>query len=393
MSRESHRPPTGFRRRPRVADLMTPELLAFVERSATAERAGDAEEALAYHLGVPMFAQSRHRSMLEQLVAASGELTPWVWARWIVYQAVRTEDSTTQTGRLVRQAGRDAVDSFHTDLLNTAYDEGGDPVKVMARVLGESWAFHQLAAHEYGVLAAFLDELAAGELASQAELARSWVGAPMGGYRVEGRGGACALVVRDLRTDDAVDVLDLGAGGLTGPEGCVIGRLVPSGTTPELMFDLAPMPVDEPSARQVSECSGDGWADALMVAIEDGRLDGGDLLREDYELMSDVLSLRLLEFGTRPADLPWVMSRLLEGRHEVGRAAVRILRSASTMAIADADAPYVAGAVLDVHAYAEARRTVLAPGQRDRWLRWAELTPDPARSRLLRFADLTAAVA
>ena len=53
-------PAPGFRRGRRVADLMTPELEAFVARSYAAERAGDAEAALAYHRGVPMFARSAH---------------------------------------------------------------------------------------------------------------------------------------------------------------------------------------------------------------------------------------------------------------------------------------------------------------------------------------------
>lgn len=130
-----------------------------------------------------------------------------------------------------------------------------------------------------------------------------------------------------------------------------------------------------------------------MVAMEAGRLDGGDLLREDYELMTDVLSRGLLESGTRPADLWWVMRQLRDGRDEVGRAAFRILTSASTGALEDTAAPYVAAAVLNVHAYAEARRVILAPGHGEQWSRWAELVPDPARARLRGYADQTAAVA
>ncbi len=394
MSRETHdTQPRGFRRGPRIADLMTPDLQQFNDRAMAAERVGDAEEALEYHLGIPMFRRSRHRAMLEQLVAVTGELTPWVWARWIVYQSFRSEDPHTATGEQLRRARVDAVESFHADLMETAYDEGRDPIKVLARVMGDSWAFHQLAVHEYGVLASFLDELAGGELEEQAGLARSWVGAAMGGYRIEGRRRACTLAVRDLGRDQLHDVLDLGAAGVIGPGRCVIGRLVPSGTTPALMFDIAPLAVDDTTAREVAGSAGDGWADALMVAIDTGRLEGGDLLRADYELMTDVLSLSLLEFGTKPTDLARVMSQLADGRDEVGRAAFRILRSASTGALDEAAAPYVAAAVLNVRGYAEAQRAILAPGQRAHWLRWAELTPDPARARLLRFADVTAAVA
>ena len=116
---------------------MTPELKAFYDRSMAAERAGDAEEALAYHSSIPMFRRSRHRSMLEQLVEARDELTPWVWARWIVYQALRTEDEGSRTARQVRAALRDSVDTFHDGLMGNAYDEGGDPIQVTARVMGE----------------------------------------------------------------------------------------------------------------------------------------------------------------------------------------------------------------------------------------------------------------
>lgn len=391
--RPDHAPPRGFQRGPRIADLMTPELYAFHRRSMAAERMGDAEEALAYHQGIPMFGRSRHRVLLEQLVAAPGELTPWIWARWIVYQALRAEEATTRTGRLLRRAMHDAGDTFHSDLMDRAYDAGGDPVKVAARVAGESWGFHQLAAYDYAVLAAFLDELADGDLQREAGLARSWVGATMGGYRVEGRAGACTLAVRDLGRDRVLDVLDLGAARLTGPEGCVIGRLVPSGTSPSLMFDTAPLPVDELTARDVAGSTGDRWADALMVAIETGRLDGADLLRQDYELMSDVRGLSLLEFGTRPTDLARVMSQLADGRDEIGRAGFRILRSASEGTLDEAAAPYVAAAVLNAHAHDQAQRSILASGQQALWLGWAELSPEPARGRLLRFADRTAAAA
>lgn len=371
---------------------MTSELTAFFDRAQAAERAGDAEAALDYHGGIPMFVRSRHRALLEQLVAASGELTPWIWARWAVYQSIRSEDAGSRTGMLLRAATRDATERFHGDRMDAAYGDGGDPVQVIASVLGESWALHQLAVFEYGVLGSFLDEFAAGPLAEQSELARSWVGAPMGGYLIEGRAAPCTLSVQDPVTDATMEVLDLGAAGLGG---WVIGRLVPSGTSPALMFDTAPLPVDETTARQVAARSTEhgGWAGALCDAICAGRLSGADLFREDYELMTDVLSLGLVEFGTRPTDLARVMRDLRAGRDEVGRAAFRILRSASGEELEPNAAPYVAAAVLNVHAYGEAQRTILAAGQQQTWSRWAELVPDPAKRRLVDFAEATAEAA
>ena len=374
-------------------DLMTPELMAFVDRAAAAERVGDIEEALAYHRGVPMFRRSRHASMLEQLAAVKSDLPPWVYVRWMVYQALRVDDARSETGSLVRCALMDALGSFHTDLMHAAYDEGRDPVRVAARVLGESWACHQLAAHDYGAVEAFLDEFVGGELAEHAPLAQSWVGAPMSGYRIEGRTTACGVAVRDLADDAVADVLDLGAGCLAGAGGTVIGRLVPSGTTPALMFDTAPLPVDEEIAAEVARAGFEDWADVLAEAIDDGRLDPARLLRADYELMSDIPSLDLLAFGTGPADLARVMSQLRKGRDEVGRAAYRILQQASVGALEDDAAAYVGAAALNVHAHADARRRILAPGQQGDWLRWAELVPAPARTRLVAFAEATRNVA
>jgi hypothetical protein len=363
---------------------MTPELNSFYDRAAAAERVGDAEEALAYHSGIPMFRRSRHRGILEQLIAAKDELTPWVYARWIVYQAIRCEDPGSRTGLLVRGALRAAVQTFHADQLGKTYIEGGDPVKVTASVMGESWAAHQLA-QEYGVLAAFLDEFVGGDLADHAELVRSWIGAPIGGYRIEGRGSAARVPVRDLADDRTFDVLDLGAAGT------VIGRLVPIGTTPALMFDTAPLAISEGIATEVARCDRPvGWVDILADAIGHRHLDSECLLREDYELLSDIASLDLIVFGTKPTDVSRVMSQLHSGRDEVGRAAFRVLRLASVGTLAPDAAPYVGAACLNAHAHENAVKRILAAGQRRQWLRWAELVSEPARGRLLRFAEATA---
>jgi hypothetical protein len=72
----------------------------------------------------------------------------------------------------------------------------------------------------------------------------------------------------------------------------------------------------------------------------------------------------------------------------VGRAAFRVLRQAAEGLLAgDERAPYVAAAVLNPHAYDEAKRRLVAPGSPVDWLRWAELAPDPARARLRHLAE------
>jgi hypothetical protein len=373
---------------------MTAELTAFFDRSMAAERVGDAAEALAYHDGIPMFRRSRHRALLTQLAGVREELTPWAWARWIVYQSIRSEDPGSQTGQLLHAAMAEATSRFHGDLMSAAYDRGRDPIQVHARVMGESWGCHQLAVYEYGVLESFLDELAGGELADSAELARAWVRAPMHGYQWERPARPGELRVRDLATDMHLDVLDLGSATVARPSHWVIGRLVPSGTTPALMFDTAPLQVHHETAREVAHCRApDEWVEVLDDAIASGRMSGSDLLREDYEILTDIPALALVEFGTRRRDLPRVLAQLVEGRDEIGRAAFRILRRAADGSLEDAAAPFVASAVLNAHAHAEAPRLILASGQQPAWIHWAKRVPQPARGRLLRFADLTAEAA
>lgn len=380
-----HRAPRGFRRGPRVADQLTRDHLSFIGSSFAAERAGDAESALEFHRGVPAFRRSAHAVLLTQLAGLSEEMTPWLWARWAAYQCTRAEEMKTETGRRQRSALTYAVETFHYDRLQRAAEAGADPVPMIGRVAGEDWCFHQLCTHELGGLESFLDELATGQLAREAGWARSWLGARMGGYRLEPGPG---LWVRDLATDEPLELLDLGARVHAAEDGWLMGRLVPSGVTPSLMFDTRPVAVDEQTAREVATTTGrGGWVNALVAAIDAERVDPAVLESEDRELVTDVPSLDLVRVGTRPVERARVMQQLREGRDEVGRAAFRILRSALHDTLGGEDmAPYVGAAVLDAHAYGEAQRLLVEPGQGPIWSRWAGLVTQPARRRLERFA-------
>ncbi|HEY0951208.1 hypothetical protein, partial [Nocardioides sp.] len=263
----------GFRRGRRVSDLMTRDYYAFAESSFAAERAGDAASALEYHQGVPMFRRSSHRVVLEQLVGLAEEMTPWLWARWAAYQCTRAEDHGTESGAIARAALDYTIRMFHGDDLVHAYETGGDPVRVTAQVLGESWVYHQVCTYELGGLESFLDTLATGRLAEEGGLARSWTGAGMGGYRLESAAPG-RLAVRDLATDDSIDLLDLGAHVHADAGGWLIGRLVPSGTDAALMFDTRPVPVDRQTAVEVAgDRSRGAWIKALVDGIDDGRVD------------------------------------------------------------------------------------------------------------------------
>ena len=368
---------------------MTSEYSRFVTSSQAAERAGDAETALELHRGVPMFARGRHLSILTQLAGLSTEMTPWLWARWAAYQCTRAEDPGTDTGEIQRSALDYTVRMFHADRVEDIFLNSGDPVRLLAHVLGESWLFQQLCTYELGGLESFLDEVASGRLSDAALLARAWLGARMGGYRL-GRHGS--LVARDLRSNRDVALLDLGA-DISAAEGWVVGRLVPSGTTPGLMFDTRPVAVDEQTAVEVaSSDTRGGWVSAVKSALVEGRLRPDQFESEDLELATDVPGLGLVEVGTPPAALASTLESLGRGRDEVGRSAYRILsRVAAGTFGPDAMAPYVAAAVLNPHGYAEALRSLTGAGRPETWSHWATLTPEPARSRLLRLAGLAAA--
>lgn len=384
----------GYRRGKRISDLMTREYYAFVDSSVAAERAGDAALALEYHQGVPMFSRSAHRVVLAQLAGLADEMTPWLWARWAAYQCTRAEDDGTVAGEVQRFALDYTLRMFHTDELAVTYDEGGDPIPFVARTAGEDWAFHQICTYEMDGLALFVDTMATDRLAEECALAREWVESVMGSYRIESSEPG-ELVVRDLETDESLALLNLGARVHADPGGLVIGRLVPSGPPPGLMFDTRPLPVDEQTAREVAE--GDAptaWITALEHALADGRVDRSVLQTEDRVLVTDVPDLTLIEVGTPPAALASTMEQLRDGRDEVGRAAYRILRAAADGSFDAAEpAACVAAAVLNPHAHAEAVGRLVHPDHQDAWGQWAQMVPDPARGRLRHLADLSSKAA
>jgi len=383
----------GFTRGPRVMDRMTREYQSFLDSSLAAERSGDAATALEYHRGIPMFTRGRHVSVLALLKSLGDDMTPWLWARWAAYQCSRAEDVGTESGFITRAALDYTLQMFYDDQMRAAYDEGRDPVKLTARVMGESWIYHQVCTFELGGLREFLDFVADGPLAEHAEWARSWCEAPMRGLRVESA-AAGRLVATDLQTRRQVEVLDLGAGVMCRPGGFLVGRLVESGVAPATMFDTVPIVVDQQTAQEVAESTQGGWITAFTKAIADERVDLAVLESEDRELACDVPELSLLEAGTRPLDLPRVMQQLREGRDEVKRAAFRILRQAFDGEYGgDEKAAYVGAAALNVRAFEQATKELTAPGHDAPWLRWAELVPDPASGRLRRLAALSAAEA
>src|SRR5436190_18493229 len=152
MTSRNPKPSGGFSRGPRIADLMTREYLSFVESSIAAERVGDAQTALEYHRGVPMFTRSRHTYTLTQLADLAEEMTPWLWARWAAYQCHRAEDAGTESGFITRAAADYTIQMFYDEAMQAAYDNGRDPMEILKNVFGESWVFHQVCTFELGGL-------------------------------------------------------------------------------------------------------------------------------------------------------------------------------------------------------------------------------------------------
>lgn len=364
---------------------MTPDLLSFIDLCQDAERSGALEDAYELHGGIPQFDRGRHRQILRQVSGYASAFTPWLWARWAIYLATRCEDPGTLPGHMQRIVAMDAVEMFHMRSLAEDYQRGGDPVRTFARVVGESWAYHQMCV-EFPVVGPFMEDLAAGPLRDVSDLVRRWTETVVSGYEIEPRGDR--LRVRDLASDAVFEPLDLGAGCGEGREqgAFVIGRLVPTGVDDRLMFDTRPLQVDERTAWESAiGWENEAWMDALTSALADGRMTESQLLSEDLELASDVPELCLVGFGTPTRELARVMDQLRSGRDEVGRAAFRILRDAADRPVDPRIAPYVAASVCHPTAYEQALRKLVRPGESG-WAAWASLASGPAEARLLELA-------
>lgn len=350
-----------------------------------AERAGDFEAALEWQRSIPMFSRGRHRQVLESLVGWGDRLPPWVGVRAIAYLAARCEDG--DTGHGLKGVLQVAVESVHGDLLETCWEEQGDPIRVVSRVMGESWAFRQFVLYDVRGMESFLDEFCEAGLAEHADLVGAWASAPMRAYEVGDSLPGARLQVRAVGENGWTEVLDLGARSCVGASGWVLGRLVPSGVDDRLMFDMSPFGTSEEMARAVARHPPESWFRPFSDALREGRISSEIFLREDYELATDVQELDLLAYGTPKGERERVLAELRSGRDEIPRAAFRILRRAVDGDLPADDQAYVAAAAMNVRAADDVRRLLVRPGCSEPWERWAERTPEPARSRLLALAQ------
>ena len=181
----------------------------------------------------------------------------------------------------------------------------------------------------------------------------------IGGYRLEGgTSGPAAWSCATSPTDRPVELLDLGARLHADADGWLIGRLVPSGTTPALMFDTRPLPsTSRRRARWRDPDRRGAWLARARRGIHaTGRVDAGRLMSRGPRARHR--RGRAWPDGARhaargPRGPP--EDRLRRGRDEIGRAAYRILRAVGEGIFGgEEDAPYVAAAVVNPHGFAEA---------------------------------------
>lgn len=178
--------------------------------SRAAEARGDAVEALRSHDQVSRLGRSMHRDLLATLVELDDRAPGWMYSRWMTAQA-------------------------------------DDPPGTDER----DWVLRQRRVYDDGGLRRLVETRASAELLDRADHVEEWVGARMGGYRLESDVDGC-LQLTDLADDSLVEVLDLGLAAQHGPGSCFLCRVVPTRERPGLMFEWRPLPVDETTARQVA---------------------------------------------------------------------------------------------------------------------------------------------
>lgn len=198
---------------------------------------------------------------LRQLSLLGHLLPRWATSRWILEQALQDLPRRRQA------SGQRALDVAIELRGGPDALPGRDVYDARARVIDRDWVHRQLAAYEYGGLAAFLRGRATPDLLAGADHVQSWATAPMGAYRlVEQRPATTHWV--DLASGDDVVVPTLGSAVLLVPGVCAIGRLVP--VDGGRMFETAPLAVPEAVAKSVAE-DPVNWLQPLRAERKAGR--------------------------------------------------------------------------------------------------------------------------
>ena len=241
----------------------------WMQRSLDAEARGDAAAALECDEHVLQVVESPRRYELAYLAHLGDDAPGWLICRWILAQAkaslLMSGDPRVQMATVLVLAGTYELPDEDDDWAMLELGTG---------VAGTDWLVRELLVHTYSGLADFLDERARPELVARAPRIRDWIDEPLRVYRfVDLRDDR--LTVLEVGSTRTHEVLHLGCALGMERDAMVLGRLVPSGVDPGLMFEWRPLEVDEETALELVDTleadDPDEWVWTLAAAVGAGR--------------------------------------------------------------------------------------------------------------------------
>lgn len=370
---------------------MRPRDHAAMAACADAEARGDLDEAIHHYESIPQFDEALHGYRLRQLAALGSQAPGWMWSRWMTLQVRRPLWSDAPRGTDPDpDLARTAEIAYPNGVPTERMDGMSMPV-FLATLLERDWVHRQLVVYESGRLDRFVRERAGGLLLARADHPLEWASAPMGGYRLDGDDNG-VLQVTDLATGVQREILDLGLAFQHWPGRHFLGRLVPTVSGPGAMFEWRPLPVDAETAALVAASPGT-WTSIVAARARSGDLpDMFSLMDDDTELVADLPDRPWLGF-LEPEDideLPQadgiidyddvamvVLDRLLHAAARAGHALHPARAAIWSLALNPDLEPLI-------------RAAFRGAEHRAGWLAFAELVPEPARQRCLRYADAAA---
>jgi hypothetical protein len=349
-----------------------------LDEASRAEAEGDAEAALRLLEGTP-YSASRHVGTLRELVRLGDEVPEWVVCRWIEQQAHRWLIQSADPR--VEEAMFTAVERVYVDI-DPDRPMGLEMVDFTRAVVAWDWVSAQLALHDLGGLGSYVEGVAGSGLMLRAPSVEHWARAPMGGYALRDVVDD-TLQVTDLANGEIFELLNLGVTWSLDAGTCVIGRIVPSGTSPGLMFASRPLVVDGQTARLVAcaAADGGGWLGPLTAAAAAGVLPPGATMQQTLSLVCDVP-------GGPPRGVgPGAEARTAEAG--VSLCETVLDEVAAEPAVAAHLAPCLMGALLDPDVLVLLRRSRDGAARRGAWRLLGAALPQPFRRRCLELALLS----
>lgn len=117
---------------------------------------------------------------------------------------------------------------------------------------------------------------------------REWLDLPVRAYHLVAESGSGDwLRVVDVGSDETYEVANLGVTETFHPGSHLLGRLVPTGVAPGLMFEAAPLPIDRGTAVMIGR-GRRPCLDILGQRVEEGHLESGFSYVGDHSLVSDL---------------------------------------------------------------------------------------------------------